>query len=807
MDLMTAAARAKAKRLFDKGIKDYDIDLDIYLFFKNRGEKRVRPKLQDYVPFYQAADGKMYTYLELQEQEVAVKKQQAQNQLSAVKPPAYNTVEFQNFLVKQFNGRGMHPDYVLLPEISKKATAPDLLDQLKKSTVSAADKCKGPGSAVRPHQAVVYAMARLRATNMINSPGLLAMHSTGAGKTLEGLSAILAFWNKLHAGRPYGIFCVSTRSNQDSNSIRKLAQYGLQYFSRFESTLEGLPRYPFTPGTTLDRAEKSIKQRISLGLDTLASSPAARKRMHGDKREDLYTYVKLSNDCRNGLLADSHHALHHALIVVDEIQFLLSPPPDEGVFTKEYRHLRDVLTAHRSLSSTWVLGMTATPGGSLAHVCAILNAVRGRPGFVTPQHKLSVRARGLLSYAQVQSDLHHFPKLETDPQCLVIKPEHAYAQQYLRAIGQYSRFEKIVDNFDSDILQEDGVKRRAKGKPDPKYMFAYDPEQKDKYYQFLRKCTNYLQIQDTEDKIEELEGEFAIDGIRTRRAKDGNSYRSDRIILFAFSPKLTALVKNIATKKGKHYVYTSSKMTSMLIASMLQEQLGMEQLQSDCDRHRRTCTTDRPKHGKQYFIMVDNVSSARKLTDPDLPLDTWEYKDFRVSRIAAAKRGADAPGNIEGDHVKVILATHESYKGVDLKGLRHIHLLEPMVDLTDLIQLAGRGPRFCSHQGLKPKDWLVTLYSYRLSIAGLRDTSAQADAHVLQQSIKRYEMEYGMSTDDQLQKASVDYKLFKDNLHLDTKKQFLQLASTSCIKPPKPKKPKAETPKKAVAAVVTQALS
>ena len=68
--------------------------------------------------------------------------------------------------------------------------------------------------------------------------------------------------------------------------------------------------------------------------------------------------------------------------------------------------------------------------------------------------------------------------------------------------------------------------------------------------------------------------------------------------------------------------------------------------------------------------------------------------------------------NLEGDLIPIILATGEAYKGVDFRGIQHIHVVDPFVDINDLVQLMGRGPRTCSHALFAEKDRKVTLHIY-----------------------------------------------------------------------------------------------
>jgi hypothetical protein len=105
-------------------------------------------------------------------------------------------------------------------------------------------------------------MMQLRATGIIQTPGLLAMHSTGAGKTLLTLCALIAFWNlNSLPGKvatilrpndiisdPIPIFIISVKSNQQDNGLLKLAHYGMTFFEEFEDLTvpqDSPQRFPF----------------------------------------------------------------------------------------------------------------------------------------------------------------------------------------------------------------------------------------------------------------------------------------------------------------------------------------------------------------------------------------------------------------------------------------------------------------------------------------------------------------------------------------------------------------------------------
>lgn len=73
----------------------------------------------------------------------------------------------------------------------------------------------------------------------------------------------------------------------------------------------------------------------------------------------------------------------------------------------------------------------------------------------------------------------------------------------------------------------------------------------------------------------------------------------------------------------------------------------------------------------------------------------------------------NAKENSRGNVLRVLVATQGYNEGIDLKGVRHIHVFEPLISAEDVKQLVGRGARMCSHAALKyPEEWTLTVHRY-----------------------------------------------------------------------------------------------
>lgn len=809
---------AELGRKHGQAAKRFDVSSHRY----ERGLQKKKPDFNTMVPMYKGPDGTMWDWETLHDMRQMRVRTEVRREMNQMRVPPVDSVRFQQFMRDQLNAKDAFADFIALPDRSDR-----LLEYLEHISSRQADGCKDVGGrpkVLMAHQAVVYAMANLRATDRITTPGLLAMHSTGAGKTLEGLCAMLAFWNKKTVGgRPWAIFTVSTRTNQRSNSLETLAGLARMFSWDFMNTVRGIEQWPFRD-KTVSEIEAVIKHRMLLGLATVAADDDAFDRLRSKGRNNVYTYTTLSNDCENGLFRSGRHKLRHSLLIVDEIQFLLNPPTDEIRLSQEYGLLKECLMSGRDRATTWVLGMTATPGSTSAEVREILKVVGGERRGFGPQTDLAVEARGLVSVAQVEGDLHHFPKLVPEVRCVRLTADSMYGSMYIKQASEHPHLLEGLREAAEDVVlsEEERVQRQEmryqirldeykakladwkrhhdKGEEPPKEprhkaddlegpLWTYQASKRFKFYKTLREASNYLLLRGPPAEMREMQAQFEQDSVWSYLAVDGRA--GDNIILMVLSPKLRQIVERIKKEEGKHFVYTSDTMTLLLLATALEQKLGMVAAKVNTSKKQVTY-----QEGKLHFGIINKVSSTRRLTDVkrgDYPLSKWSYVARPDEQIKIIKGAINQVTNLNGDKIRVTLATKENYKGVDLKALRFIHLVEPMPDFADFIQLVGRGPRFCSHAGMKPLNKrTVRLLAYRLVVKGVEDF-AQADTHVYNESIKRYNAEYGGDTDRKLQEASVDYYVFKDNLHKTAGSQRDKLMKLSCdVKPAKARQRQAD---------------
>ena len=70
------------------------------------------------------------------------------------------------------------------------------------------------------------------------------------------------------------------------------------------------------------------------------------------------------------------------------------------------------------------------------------------------------------------------------------------------------------------------------------------------------------------------------------------------------------------------------------------------------------------------------------------------------------------PSNVNGSKLRIILGTPSMKEGVSLMNVRQIHILEMYWNWSRILQVIGRGIRYCSHKQLDEEDRNVNVYIY-----------------------------------------------------------------------------------------------
>jgi hypothetical protein len=750
-------------------------------------------------------------------------RQLSQQQANLVKqfpdPPSAKTAAFQTWMKSLFTTqRGLATRHPLVSAMRTPAgMSPH--EAIRRMVSGQMDgSCSGAPSSdtasLQAHQVVVHVMAQLRAASKLDTTGLLVMHSTGAGKTLTTLAAMLAYWNY-----DMPIILVSTNDNRTGITFNTHAQNAMLFFRDFEDNRTGTPIKIFNNGDHRDPVAVSavagiIQKRVREGLKALfrARSNKSMALKDTQKNRAIYTFAELGNDINAGYVNLRDRP---SLIIVDEVQYLVSPP--EPHFLDSYAAVRKaLLTRH---PGSWCVGLTATPGETVQEVVQLMNCIQGpvrNPMKATDSiDVLRQKAMGHVSYAYLLGDKSRFAQVRMRMACSYLvdatgKKSYYHDPYFTKLHTKFSahpRFPEQAKAFLSEHFPTTAKISKAQTHLQNE-LWEYTNDKAHKLLQPIRKLSLYIQLNEQDHKqlvgsnnnnnntakraggrpaIQELfightkaqatgprkrnEGNENDDGddenasmalvtVGTRRPRN----ELQRLHRYLLSPKIPQLINFVyndlespSTRRGIHYIYTTDTITSLLVAHALEKTLGMPQLKNAAEYEAK-------KHLRPFFVLWDNSESSVDIMRP------YTVRDYKKS-IASLKPLVNSPANRNGDIIKVVIATKQSFKGVDLKNIRYLHLLDPLVNFRDFIQFVGRGPRYCSHVHHPDQHRFVEVVLYRMVLSPQHECdtahAALPDCFIWKEAYGRYfgKGKFSDIEDNVLWRASVDYEVFKDNLH------------------------------------------
>jgi hypothetical protein len=148
----------------------------------------------------------------------------------------------------------------------------------------------------------------------------------------------------------------------------------------------------------------------------------------------------------------------------------------------------------------------------------------------------------------------------------------------------------------------------------------------------------------------------------------------------------------------KHWIYSAFYENRgygqgvMAVKNTLIQELGYEQLT--------------PQMAKR-MLMTGDFSAKRRFC----VVTTTAVSD--KNQLADLLRVYNHDLNVDGQICHVMLASQKYNEGMDLRAVRHIHLLEPLLTEGMRQQAVGRARRSCSHFQLKSmSDWTVKIHEY-----------------------------------------------------------------------------------------------
>ena len=547
-------------------------------------------------------------------------------------------------------------------------------------------------SGLSPHQIVISEIAKLMAVVPTESlgehRGLLAYQGTGSGKTITSLAIIMAFW-----ASEKKIVVVSSKSN----TAQALASY------RREA-----PRFFPVEVKSIVAEYKKRKHAMHL-TDTEAFSAALTERVKGLTFVEARNRIAAKAGEFKTVKAIPLHAGDGSVMIIDEAQGLAvkSRADPQGDAIKLGCALRRL--SKEQMRKIRIFAMTATPGNSIKQWLKLLSVVRrADQAPFTLDNDTGTNSKG----RQLCDGAVHSPSARDDAVMLQAKlrgvvgaPPDAvmkYVRENLYGLVAY------VD-IRSDLTRHACIKELTKEVPMDRYYYLallkfnaadrlkadrgpsevaqqrFDPRMPDVFMKRMRVLGNSLPKTVWSTLPKDVQEEL----IRRKRILKINAVSEGRLV----SPKFVMLADYLAKTPGKQYCYTVSG-NEFVLGTALTTWHGVTNMTRKAEAfdgahyNRATGKIVGMQKGKHMIILND--------------MTTKEPRERLVGIF-------NSPENSRGEYIRIVIASGQLYEGLDLAGLRHVNLADPLPTPLQELQAIGRGARNCSHRGLPLADRNVTI--------------------------------------------------------------------------------------------------
>lgn len=499
------------------------------------------------------------------------------------------------------------------------------------------------------------------------SRGLLVYHNTGSGKTVSALCIMLAYITLTRKK----IFMITTVDNRRGNDSKTYAKNCRKFFPDF------VPQEGRSDDEWVAAIQRELERRVSWkSFEEFANIIGATA---GGGTYGTYKPGVLVNGEGSVVLIDEAQSMATPDRKADTIENLKtvfsadpSRPGAAALFAKvngggngggrKLARFEDVLK--------WVhvYALTATPGNSVPEWLDILGFVRrsDQPAFSEAAWRggrvTAATFRGLISYVEMRDDLSRYALEKQENVRVPMDPLYfaAYAS-------------KVASLDDGD------------------FQYPADAKEARDFLRDMRIASVFL------NKTGAGGWGTWYKGAALKRAEERGMFVSgDGGNAKLVATKFKEMMRRLVELEGKQYVW--SLKCHFMIARELE------------------------KLGYQQVTKADTAASSTRVSNTETREVAALYRKQPAKRFMfwhedtgssdAMKVLMNDPRNRDGEYCRIIIATSTNYQGVDVHGLRGVHILDPLFsDIADQ-QARGRGRRNCGHATLPRDKRKVTVYRY-----------------------------------------------------------------------------------------------
>lgn len=214
-----------------------------------------------------------------------------------------------------------------------------------------------------------------------------------------------------------------------------------------------------------------------------------------------------------------------------------------------------------------------------------------------------------------------------------------------------------------------------------------------------------------------------------------------------YAPKWVRILENLEDEKnvGKHLLYSSFVESGINKFARFLELNGWESVDVDINipekLNKKSEDNNDDNSDIEEIIETDNVEleeREKEINDTEVKKNSKVISEENATTDKKTKGGAKSakhhkfiiitgqvdvedrqtvvdmfnPNDPGDSFIKLIIISSAGAEGLDLKGVRHVHIMEPYWNWMRITQIIGRAVRYLSHEDLPKKDRNVQPYVY-----------------------------------------------------------------------------------------------
>jgi hypothetical protein len=281
-----------------------------------------------------------------------------------------------------------------------------------------------------------------------------------------------------------------------------------------------------------------------------------------------------------------------------------------------------------------------------------------------------------------------------------------------------------------------------------------------------------------DDENEEIEGDEAnknnplspkeldtynerIENTIQKLAKNADKFLTLEALDAVCSPKFARIFENIndPDNEGLHLLYSQFRtLEGIGIFKLVMDANGYAEfnVQKDMSTGAWTRVIKSGDEGKpMYALYTGTETQEKKELIRNIFNSSWDNLPTSLGLPLHSERK-----NIYGNVIKLLMITASGAEGINLRNVRHVHIMEPYWHPVRTEQIIGRAVRICSHHDLPRALQTVKVFLYVMKFTAEQLKPASKDDQVT--SIIKYDS--SMTTDQKLLDTSSKKQLINQRL-------------------------------------------